>query len=543
MAVSINCLKAALDPFIPDPLNVFPIGIVDQWKNPPSLVAKASASRFNLDESEFMLFDDWWKLSRDAQDKHKNQAAEADREIEAAFVRLAAIVNDGAQYRGVRGYEHVSRVPGTGRYVIFSDHHMAFRGSRQDFFRSSGNDKLYGELLTQYADAGFTLVENGDVEELVIHEPAVPSPSTPGGVRYDWRLQQLAQVIEHHRDLYEQINQQFASQGRYVRIAGNHDQDLQEARFLEVLRGVYPDLEKVYDFLILEPTEEQDASFVIGHGHHFDRASNPKHSQEVGEVLSECLGWAYEGADRQWKWDGLDGVQRWAGGGEAFNNTLVTDDADKPVPIPIDVEAALLTWLGSLGLISPFAALGGVPGIVAILMAELSKESVWEDLFNGNIAWEYFESEDAAEAVFNEVLCGERWFKMRHLDEVLINERLEELFRTRVPYLILGHSHEARQRAWDPARSEPAEHYLNSGAAGRFENLIWGVEIVDGVAQVIAWHRPGGANSAAAPERRVYTPGHQTLLASDEHVALPAVVPEEEERPWLAPVLQMMMRS
>ena len=59
---------------------------------------------------------------------------------------------------------------------IFSDHHMGFDGSRHDFFRDSGNSELYAEALTAYADAGFTLVENGDVEELVIHEPAAPPP-------------------------------------------------------------------------------------------------------------------------------------------------------------------------------------------------------------------------------------------------------------------------------------------------------------------------------------------------------------------------------
>jgi hypothetical protein len=30
--------------------------------------------------------------------------------------------------------------------------------------------------------------------------------------------------------------------------------------------------------------------------------------------------------------------------------------------------------------------------------------------------------------------------------------------------------------------------YLNSGAAGRFEGLLWGVELRDGQAQVISWH-------------------------------------------------------
>ena len=120
--------------------------------------------------------------------------------------------------------------------MIFSDHHMGFAGSRQDFFHDSGNDALYSNILDGYAEAGFTLVENGDVEELVIHEPGIPSPLMPSQARADWRLIQLRQVIANHPDLYDQINRQFVEQGRYVRIAGNHDQDLQDPRFLDELR-------------------------------------------------------------------------------------------------------------------------------------------------------------------------------------------------------------------------------------------------------------------------------------------------------------------
>ena len=545
MTISINCVTAALAPFIPGPLNPIPTGLLSEWRDYERMLAKASASRFQLAEGEFPLFDGWWALSEPARRKRIEAAAETGEEIGEAFVRLAAIVDEEAVYKGETGYQHVSRVPGNGRFVIFSDHHMGFEGSRQDFFHSSGNSDLYAEILNGYADTGFTLVENGDVEELIIHEPGLPGPLADPQLRSEWRLVQLRQVIDHHRTLYKQINDQFVSEGRYVRIAGNHDQDLQDARFLDELRSVYPDLERVYDFLILEPAQDSDSTFVIGHGHHFDTASTPKYSKQIGEVLSECLGWAYEGADRVWRWAAGDGVQGWAGGTEAFANTLVTDDPDESIPLSIDVEGAFLTWLGSLGLINPFEALGGIPGIAADLTAELSKPSLWENSFHGNIAWEYFQSEDPAEGVFNEMFCGERWFKFRHLDEIFINDRLEDLFGTRVPYLVLGHSHEPRHRSWDPDGSEQADHYLNSGAAGRFENLIWGVEIIDGVAQVIAWHRPGGPDSDELPERRTYAPGVDgeggTLIASEEHVPLPPLEEEEKKRrTWLEPVLHAM---
>ncbi len=161
------------------------------------------------------------------------------------------------------------------------------------------------------------------MEELLIHEPMLPTPfgqlalqdqvrdtmdiNDPGwdaldASRTQWRLVQLSQVIANYRALYEQINTQFVDQDRYIRIAGNHDQDLQDPRFLGLLRSVYPKLEQVYDVLIIEPEDATDPAFVVCHGHHFDTATTPGYRRRIGEPLSECLAWAYEGADWVWRW-------------------------------------------------------------------------------------------------------------------------------------------------------------------------------------------------------------------------------------------------
>jgi hypothetical protein len=538
MAPTLNCFLASLA-----------VGDLFEWQTQlPRLLAKTSASNYNLNTAEFSTFDLWWELAESAQTLHHEEhqpdgSGAIDAEIEEAFVRLAAIVNEGAEFEEV-GYRHVHRVPGDGRFVVFSDHHMAFPGSRHDFFATSKNNELYSEILDEYADTGFTLVENGDVEELIIHEPMMPPPQAELDVRRDYRLSQLFMVTLNHRALYDKINTKFVEQGRYIRIAGNHDQDNQDPRFLEVLQGVYPALDQVYDFLILEPTEDNDSTFVVGHGHHFDTASTPKYSPLIGEKLSECLGWAYEGADRVWRWEYGDGVEQWAGGAEPFNNTLVTDDAE-PAEISFDFGTALEAGLGTIWTAAWGISLGGVANISEALAELLGDSAFWEETFAHNIAWEYFQSTDPAEAVLNEVLCGKRWFKFRHLDEVFINEQLESKFKGNVPYLLLGHSHEPRHKAWDREEEDQADHYLNSGAAGRFENLIWCVEIIDGVPQVVAWHRPGGPESGEVPERRTYKPivfnGVGQLIASDGHVPVPPV--EEEEPSWLEPVLHVMMSS
>lgn len=573
MAISLDCFINSLGPFTPHPEDVLhPERLAEKiadWLNPSRLLAKASASNFNLGSAEFSIFDLWWKLSLPARSLHEKEhksdgSGAIDAEVREAFVRLAAIVNDGAEYTEL-GYRHVRRVSGRGRFVIFSDHHMAFSGSRQDFFRNSGNMDLYSEILAEYADTGFTLIENGDVEELIIHEPNLMSPQAqlellkqvrnPDNVedkgwaeldelRTDWRLVQLSQVILNHQDLYKQINTQFVESGRYIRIAGNHDQDTQDDRFLATLRTKYPKLEKVYDFLIIEPTDVKDSTFVVCHGHHFDTSATPKYSRRIGETLSECLAWAYQGADRVWRWDGTDGVQRWTNGGEAFFNTLVTDNPELfKFTFGDYVETGLATWLGTVvGTMVGLGGLGGVTGMSASLADELSNPAFWETIFLHNIAWEYSLDSDSGEAIFNEVFCGKRWFKFRHLDEVFINQQLESTFGAKVPYLVLGHSHEPRHQSWNPATSKQANYYLNSGAAGRFQNLIWCVEIIDGVPQVAAWHRPGGPKSSTAPERHTYTPDVAgsvgRLIPSDQHVPLPTL---EEKASWLEPVLHMMM--
>jgi hypothetical protein len=556
MTVSFDCLTRSLAPFAPGPFDFVPLEKIEDWLNPSRMLAKAAASNYNLRADEFELFEKWWALSdraralRDLDHQTDGQGPMA-IEVRNAVVRVAAIATDGAEYDQL-GYRHVRRVPGEGRFVVFSDHHMGFAGSRHDFFRESGNSALYAEVLTAYADAGFTLVENGDVEELIIHEPTAPPPEAPLAMRIEWRRTQLAQVIDNHRELYEQINDQFVEPGRYVRLAGNHDQDLQDPSFLALLRSVYPALDQVDDFLVVEPADGSPG-VVIGHGHHFDTASTPAWAAGIGEPLSECLGWAYEGADRVWRWGNGDGVEGWATGDEPFANTLVTDDSD-PYQLPSDVVLALTDALTAL--FAPPVPWNTLPDaahdVVIALMVEFKKFAFWEDMFHGNIAWEYFASDDPGEAVFNEVFCGRRWFKFRHLDEVFIDEQLNSReqfkspFGSDPPYLLLGHSHEPRHRPWNPATSTQSDRYLNSGSAGRFQNLVWCTEIIDGVPQIAAWHRPGGPESNDAAERRTYAPGvagtSGTLTASDAHVPVPALE-EAERRSWLAPVLSVTMPS
>ena len=48
---------------------------------------------------------------------------------------------------------------------------------------------------------------------------------------------------------------------------------------------------------------------------------------------------------------------------------------------------------------------------------------------------------------------------------------------------MLGHTHEVRA-----VPSGPFSRYYNSGAAGRFERLLWALEVTPGAVTIVAWH-------------------------------------------------------
>jgi hypothetical protein len=112
----------------------------------------------------------------------------------------------------------------------------------------------------------------------------------------------------------------------------------------------------------------------------------------------------------------------------------------------------------------------------------------------------------------------------------------------------LGHTHEARYQpaslSSDSAGAHTTfEHYLNSGAAGRFENLLWAIEIVDGEECLVSWSRP--QPRSGRPERRVYTRQDlpktgSVLMASASPSALPVPSKEMPIERWLPSILHMM---
>jgi hypothetical protein len=152
----------------------------------------------------------------------------------------------------------------------------------------------------------------------------------------------------------------------------------------------------------------------------------------------------------------------------------------------------------------------GEPGSTS----DRAKTFLEENAFDGHaVAWEYFENDSVDDILDKEVMTDDdpEWFKIRHMDEEQIEENFKKQFgATSSSTLVLGHSHEVRFKAID-SKGSPFGTYINEGAAGRFENLIWGTELVNGEAALVSWHfeeGPGGSTLV----RNVYNSADSGML-------------------------------
>lgn len=478
-------------------------------------VVRSVARAFGLRHDETCVFADGFTLydrlvnchgSEDRKAKLKELDREGRAEIDAAMGRVGEAVAGKPSKR--LGYKEVTRLPTQGRkYVIFSDHHYTYKGHRTNFFEESGNLQLYVEALDAYRESDFTVIENGDVEDLVIFDPTWE----PGEVetrkcmdleelvkqRGTTRQEQLKKILHDPVnapliEAYQRLDQD----KKLIRVAGNHDYDNQKPEFLALLREVYPNLACPSDLVLLDD-EKGQSEFVIMHGHQFDLATNPVSAPRFGETISETLGLYYQGPDRNWRWV-EDWVEQYANGDKAFTSTLVLNKMaltenirdrleGKEEPLDYDVD------------LNPAGANSSIRALFEDMQGAL-----FEQLFKQTIAWHYFVSASPIKDFTQEVLTGDRFFKYQLLDESWIRDELLRVFpeeKSR-PTLILGHTHEVRMDSVDPNQGDAFPWYLNTGSAGRFENLIWGVEIEDGVASLVSWSRKSLPEGPV--ERRVW---------------------------------------
>lgn len=453
--------------------------------NTLKLIGKAYSLKTKQD---IRMFDDLWEVYQVGNKyRRDNEKALADR-VETSYSKLSEVYKKKSATKPGDGFRRIGTVQNQ-NIVIFSDHHMTYRAHRHDEYYQF-NFPLHCEVLRHYADKGFALVDNGDLEELVIFEPTpkeaerrrklVTKPLLVNdigkidwdeleGVRLETRRKQLEKILKDNAAYYKLVTDRFGK-SRYYKTAGNHDTYYSPALESMIEAELWPGVVK--DLLLVERkgANQTEVKFVIMHGHQFDDSCAPPHSKMVGEVISECLSWGFQGADRVWR---ISDTAKWYGDPVKDFSNVLSDGSAITTSHP-DLEAMLECFMGH------------------------------------QVAWEYFENDDPYMAFVKEVCTGDEFFKYRHLNEDALANAILRLNSGDFPTLICGHSHEPRDRSkfhnakgtMPPGSNDKNvfTRYMNGGSAGRFENLIWCVEITGNDAKIHSWSN-SGTKSKMVPKK------------------------------------------
>lgn len=176
------------------------------------------------------------------------------------------------------------RADARGKYFITSDLHRGPAGGR-DWSNSNGAAAVYAAALNHYADHGWGLIENGDVEDFWV------VGGSNWGVAYDLfrmvgsalgrsgarakaaaaRLH-LDRTVANHRPTYDAIAKRFLPRSSYFRLRGNHDDSYERSDVLDRLWHHLPGA-PVADTLLL--CADHRLVGIVSHGHRTDPWNGP----------------------------------------------------------------------------------------------------------------------------------------------------------------------------------------------------------------------------------------------------------------------------
>lgn len=187
------------------------------------------------------------------------------------------------------------RADARGKYFITSDLHRGPAGGR-DWSNSNGAAAVYAAALHHYADNGWGLIENGDVEDFWV------VGGSNWGVAYDlvrmvgsafgrsgrnarlaaYRLH-LDRTVANHGPTYRAITERFLSRSSYFRVRGNHDDSYEQPDLVDRLRDHLPGT-PIADSVLL-CADHRLVGFVA-HGHRTDPWNGP-----VGRWRGRVITW------------------------------------------------------------------------------------------------------------------------------------------------------------------------------------------------------------------------------------------------------------
>lgn len=179
----------------------------------------------------------------------------------------------------------VQRIEAADRWFVTSDLHRAPKG-HLDWPARQGARAVYDGALAHYANGGWGLVENGDIEDFwlaggsaygVCYEigrlVAAALPPQLGGALADAVVREhLQRIVANYRGTYDRIREGFHPSGRFVRVTGNHDDCYEQPAACAALEDHFPGLVPT-DFVVLE--HQGVPVGVVFHGHQTDAWNGP----------------------------------------------------------------------------------------------------------------------------------------------------------------------------------------------------------------------------------------------------------------------------
>jgi hypothetical protein len=350
------------------------------------------------------------------------------------------------------------------RYMIFSDIHREPEIDaefRIDHFKR--NRELYLRVLDWCWDRGYTVIENGDCEELWFEPTFDPA-------RRLSKRDRLERIVTAHQPVYDLLAT-FAKAKRYRRSIGNHDSYLWEDADVRawceanafpavdggfVIPGVKT-LDDMWPHIGLDPKKYSKTQAMLAiHGHQYDFWNCDEHNR-LGKFIANAVGVLVDALDSViYDWRGVD-----------MNGHPLVEFWDVLAPItPFD------NW---------------PPREIARTWAEaIEQRRPLENLTQDSI-------------MYSETFAAVMAMLMRS------GPRFPEDWSV---LLCVGHTHNPQSRPWvpylaklNPLRSlevfgmRPFENflwpktlYLNSGTVGWWENLIWAIEVTeDAQPRLVYW--------------------------------------------------------
>lgn len=201
----------------------------------------------------------------------------------------------------------IEELPVEANYAVFSDHHL-FVDGEYNFYENLGNAAIHRWALMQYAGMGYSVIDNGDVEDFWMRGGSAKghildiADTLPYPYHYAAYVDAAATSAFHAHAVnvfidnaatYSLVDQLFVANGRYARTIGNHD-DVWDRTDMQLLFDfVYQRPVVANDYILLEDSDTKETRFLIGHGHQAD-IFNMQLCDYAGKLVTEAFSEATE---------------------------------------------------------------------------------------------------------------------------------------------------------------------------------------------------------------------------------------------------------